>query len=156
MPDTTDKEELLAGLVEEYLEARRMGEAPTLSAFAGAHPECREELLDLLKGLEEMENLYITFENLTDTQVDVNFKYTFTYYARNPDTGYYEPVIDTESFLNATARRENNTLIFEGNGIKGKIELNTNYAWLFIEESTDERFKLGWFCSDQLIGDTIE
>lgn len=101
-------------------------------------------------------NLYITFENLTDTQVDVNFKYTFTYYVRNPDTGYYEPVTDTESFLTVTARRENNTLIFEGNGIKGKIELNTNYAWLFIEESTDERFKLGWFCSDQLIGDTIE
>lgn len=59
MPDTTDKEELLAGLVEEYLEARRMGEAPTLSAFAGAHPECRGELLDLLKGLEEMENLSV-------------------------------------------------------------------------------------------------
>ena len=59
MPDTTDKEELLAGLVEEYLEARRMGEAPSLSAFAGAHPECREELLDLLKGLEEMENLSV-------------------------------------------------------------------------------------------------
>lgn len=60
MPDTPDKEELLAGLVEEYLEARRKGEAPPLTEFAGAHPECRAELLDLLKGLEEMESLSVT------------------------------------------------------------------------------------------------
>lgn len=60
MPDTPDKEELLAGLVEEYLEARRKGEAPPLAEYAGAHPECREELLDLLKGLEEMESLSVS------------------------------------------------------------------------------------------------
>lgn len=59
MPDPPDKEELLAGLVEEYLEARRKGGAPPLVEYAGAHPECREELLDLLKGLEEMENLSV-------------------------------------------------------------------------------------------------
>lgn len=60
MPDTPDKEEMLASLVEEYLEARRCGEAPVLADFAAAHPECREELLDLLKGLEEMESLSVS------------------------------------------------------------------------------------------------
>ena len=49
MPDTPDHEELLATLVEEYLEARRRGEAPTLAEYAAQHPECAEELLELLK-----------------------------------------------------------------------------------------------------------
>ena len=108
-------------------------------------------------------NLYITFENVTDTQVDVNFKYTFTYYAPDPDyvstvpgISYYVPITTPETFLNVTAQRENNALLFDGNGIKGRIEFGVNHAWVLIEESTDERFKLGWFCSDQLIGDTIE
>lgn len=108
-------------------------------------------------------NLYITFENVTDTQVDVNFKYTFTYYIPDPDNvstvpgiSYYVPITTPETFLNVSAQRENNALLFDGNGIKGRIEFGVNHAWVLIEESTDERFKVGWFCSDQLIGDDME
>lgn len=60
MPDTPDKEEMLATLVEEYLEARRTGESTSLEAFAAAHPEYAAELTDLLKGMEEMENLSVS------------------------------------------------------------------------------------------------
>ena len=60
MPDRPDKEEMLASLVEEYLEALRSGSAPELEVFAAEHPEHAAELLDLLKGMEEMENLSVT------------------------------------------------------------------------------------------------
>ena len=50
MPDTPDKEEELALLVEEYLEALRCGKAPALEEFVAAHPEHAEDLNDLLKG----------------------------------------------------------------------------------------------------------
>ena len=43
MPDSPDKEERLAELVEEYLEAMRKGEAPSLADFAAEHPEYAEE-----------------------------------------------------------------------------------------------------------------
>lgn len=60
MPDSPDKEERLAELVEEYLEAMRKGEAPPLADFAAAHPEDAAELRDLLKGMQEMESLSVT------------------------------------------------------------------------------------------------
>lgn len=60
MPDSPDKEERLAELVEEYLEAMRKGEAPPLADFAAAHPEEADELRDLLKGMQEMESLSVT------------------------------------------------------------------------------------------------
>ena len=60
MPDTPDREERLAELVEEYLEAMRKGEAPSLADFAAEHPEYAEELRDLLKGMQEMESLSVT------------------------------------------------------------------------------------------------
>ena len=57
MPDTPDKEELLAVLVDEYLEALRAGKAPPLAEYAAAHPECAEELQSLLRGMVDMESL---------------------------------------------------------------------------------------------------
>ena len=105
---------------------------------------------------------YVSFENVTDTQMDVNFKYKFTYYYPDPDhvstvPGVIYTIPDTtESFLKVTAHKENGVFVFDENGIKGRIEFGVNHAWVLIEESTDERFKLGWFCGDQLIGDTIE
>lgn len=63
MPDTPDHEELLATLVEEFLETRRKGEAPPLADYVAQHPECAEELLELLKGMEEMESLSVSTHN---------------------------------------------------------------------------------------------
>ncbi len=60
MPDTPDKEEELALLVEEYLEAMRCGNAPPLADFVAGHPEHAEELNDLLKGMVEMEALSVS------------------------------------------------------------------------------------------------
>lgn len=60
MPDTPDKEELLAVLVDEYLEALRAGTAPPLTEFATAHPECADELNSLLRGMVDMESLGLT------------------------------------------------------------------------------------------------
>ncbi len=60
MPDSPDKEELLASLVDEYLEAMRRGEAPPLSEYVEAHPECGAELHDLLTGVVDMEALSVS------------------------------------------------------------------------------------------------
>lgn len=63
MPDTPDNEELLASLVEEYLETLRRGEALPLDTFVEKHPECGEELRELLKGLVDMESLSVSNHN---------------------------------------------------------------------------------------------
>ena len=60
MPDNPDKEEELALLVEEYLEALRAGKAPALEEFVAAHPEHAEDLNDLLKGMVDMEALSVS------------------------------------------------------------------------------------------------
>lgn len=52
-----DREERLDGLIGQYLEQSRLGEAPGVEAFAASHPECREELLELLPGVVSMESL---------------------------------------------------------------------------------------------------
>ena len=95
---------------------------------------------------------YVSFENVTDTQMDVNFKYKFTYYYPDPDhvstvPGVINVIPDTtESFLKVTACKENGVFIFDENGIKGRIEFGRIYQWLIIEESTDERFPVGSHC----------
>lgn len=60
MPEDSPNEELLATLVEEYLEAMRRGDAPALAEYVAAHPECSRELLDLLEGLVDMEALSVS------------------------------------------------------------------------------------------------
>ena len=95
---------------------------------------------------------YVSFENVTDTQMDVNFKYKFTYYYPDPDhvstvPGVTHVIPDTtESFLKVTAHKENGVFVFDENGIKGRIEFGQIYQWLIIEESTDERFPVGSHC----------
>lgn len=89
---------------------------------------------------------YMTFENVTDTQMDVNFKYKFTYYYPDPDKDHYLLDDTTETFLKVTARKENGVFVFDENGIKGYIEFGQAYQWLIIEQSTDERFPIGSHC----------
>ena len=60
MPEQADNEELLATLVDEYLEALRAGTAPPLTQYAAEHPECAEELNSLLRGMVDMESLGMT------------------------------------------------------------------------------------------------
>lgn len=52
-----DPEELLAELTEEYLERLRGGEGMSVETFAAQHPECAEELRELLPPLVRMEDL---------------------------------------------------------------------------------------------------
>ena len=99
-------------------------------------------------------NTYVTFENVTETQMDLNFQYKFTYYYKDPNqestvpgVSYYIPDT-TESSLKVTARKENGVFVFDENGIKGRIEFGELYQWIIIEESTDERFPVGHHCYD--------
>ena len=78
--------------------------------------------------------------------MDVNFKYAFTYYYPDPDRENYLLGDTVESSLKVTARAENGTFKFNQNGIKGRFEFGHSYMWLIIEESSDERFHVGYHC----------
>lgn len=52
-----EQEERVADLAEEFLSRLRSGEGLSITAFAEAHPECREELLELLPAMVDMEGL---------------------------------------------------------------------------------------------------
>ena len=60
MPESEDREEIVAALVEEYLGMLRNNEAPALEAFLAEHPAEADELRDLLQGMVEMENLSVS------------------------------------------------------------------------------------------------
>ena len=94
---------------------------------------------------------YLSFENLSDTQVKVNFKYTFTYFYPDPDRENYMKEDVTESFLEVTGDMENSVLRFEGSGVMGRIEFFPGYTWLIVEESTDVRFPVGYHCCTEYI-----
>lgn len=70
--DESAKEEIVAGLADEYLDAYRRGEAPSVTEFAAQHPECREDLLDLLPMMLEVEGVSRT---ATRTARDVAASY---------------------------------------------------------------------------------
>lgn len=52
-----EKEERVAELAEEFLSRLRAGEALSIPDFAAAHPECREDLMELLPAMVDMEGL---------------------------------------------------------------------------------------------------
>ncbi len=52
-----EKEERVAELVELYLERKRLGQGVCPAEFAAGYPECRDELMELLPALEEVESL---------------------------------------------------------------------------------------------------
>lgn len=91
-------------------------------------------------------NTYVTFDVLTDTEIGVHFKYAYTFLYQDPDGDRVLLEDTTESFLNITAAKENDTLTFDDFGVKGKIEFGEKYLWLIIEESTDDRFAVGYHC----------
>ena len=100
-------------------------------------------------------NTYISFENATDAQMTISLKYVFTYSYPDPDRENYLLDNSTESVLKLTARKENGMLVFEENGVKGRIEFGYNHLWLVIEESTDQRFPVGHYCFEQYPQDLI-
>ena len=57
MTPPADHEELLAELTEAYLERLRTGSAPSVEQYAHEHPECADELRELLPQLVQMEEL---------------------------------------------------------------------------------------------------
>ncbi|MBQ7316407.1 MAG: hypothetical protein IJW90_04770 [Clostridia bacterium] len=88
-------------------------------------------------------NTYITFENATESQMDVNLKYVFTFSYPDPDRENYLLDDSTESYLKATVTKTDGIWRFEGDGIKGRFEFGTHYLWMILEESSDERFPVG-------------
>jgi len=91
-------------------------------------------------------NTFVTFEKEAGGQTYIHFKYRFTFHYPDPDRDHYLLDDVTESNLKLTLREENGTLVFDGSGIKGKVELFENCLWVIIEESTDERFCVGHHC----------
>lgn len=92
---------------------------------------------------------YLSFENVTDTQMKVNVKYVFTYFYPDPERENYMIPSETESSLIFTLRKENGNFVFDENGVKGRIEFGQKNIWLIIEESTDERFPVGHHCYEE-------
>ena len=91
-------------------------------------------------------NTYVTFENVTDTQMDMSVKYTFTFSYPDPSRDHYLLDDTTESILRFTVRKEDNCIVFDENGVKGRIEFGQKYLWLVIDESSDQRFSVGNHC----------
>ncbi len=94
-------------------------------------------------------NTYLSFENVTDTQMKVNVRYKFTYFYPDPDRDNYLLPDTTESFLTLSLHKENGSFAFDENGVKGRLEFGQRRLWLIIEESTDERFPAGHHCYEQ-------
>ena len=88
---------------------------------------------------------YVTFENLTDDSVDVNFEYVLTRYYPDPDRENHGLSETTTSYFKVTAHRANG-FYFEEGSICGRIEFHSEYIWIIIEESADERFPVGYHC----------
>lgn len=94
-------------------------------------------------------NTYITFKNVTDTQItmSINYEFVFNYADPNQDNSLLDDI--TESTLQITAHNEGEAFIFNENGIKGKVEFGYKHLWIIIEQSSDERFPIGNHCYQQ-------
>ncbi len=88
---------------------------------------------------------YVTFENVTDEKVDINFKYVLTRYYPDPERENYGLSETTESYFKVTAHRANG-FYFEEGSISGRIEFHSERIWIIIEASDDERFPVGYHC----------
>lgn len=100
-------------------------------------------------------NTYVSFENVTETQMTISLKYVFTFSYPDPDRDHYLLNDSTESILKITARNENGIIVFEENGIKGKVEFGQKCLWLVIDESTDQRFPVGNHCYEKYVPDDL-
>ncbi len=91
-------------------------------------------------------NTYVTFDNATDTQMDMNVRYAFTFLYPDPD-GDNSLLDDTaESNLKLTASNQDGVWVFEGEGVKGHLEFGQERLWIIFEESSDQRFPAGAHC----------
>ncbi len=100
-------------------------------------------------------NTYVTFENATDTQMEMSVKYTFTFSYPDPNRDHYFLDDTTEYTLRFTVRKEDDRLVFDENGVKGRIGFGQKYLWIIIEESSDERFPVGNYCYNQYSSEGI-
>lgn len=92
---------------------------------------------------------YIRFGDMKDSKVEVDFKYVYLYYTPDPERENYAIDNTEKSYLSVTARLDDGFLLFDENGIKGRIEIGTGCVWLVIEERTDSRFAVGYHCLDK-------
>ena len=98
--------------------------------------------------------LYMSFENVTESQMDVHVTYKYAVYYPDPDNQYHSLEEITESDLNFTARLENGVFVFEADGLKGHLEFSQTDLWLVVEESSDKRFPVGYHhLSDYIPGE---
>lgn len=91
-------------------------------------------------------NTYITFMKETGSALTVKIDYVFTFCYPDPEKDHYLLDDTTESSLTLTAEVTNGIFAFEENGVKGTFEFYHSQVWMVIEESTDERFPVGYHC----------
>ena len=94
---------------------------------------------------------YVTFENATDTELDVHVKYAYTVIYPDSDNEYHTMEKTTDFYLDFTAKETNGVFAFEADGIKGHLEFGSKNIWLVIEESTDKHFPVGYHCLSEYI-----
>lgn len=94
-------------------------------------------------------NTYLTFKNVTDSQVTLSLKYVFTFSYPDPNRENYYLDDSTETVLEISACNEGGVLIFNESGVKGKVEFGHKCLWLIIDESTDQRFPVGNHCYEK-------
>ena len=94
-------------------------------------------------------NTYLSFENVTETQMTLSLRYVFTFYYPDPDRDHFLLEDSTESTFKITAHKENGVFVFDENGIKGKLEFGQKCLWLVIDESTDRSFSVGHHCYEK-------
>lgn len=91
-------------------------------------------------------NTLVSFEKINGEQMTMNVNYAFEFYY--PDRDGYLLSDTTESFLTATVNKTDGEWRFECQGIKGRLEFCKDHLWMIIDESTDERFPVGYHCYD--------
>ena len=80
--------------------------------------------------------------------MDVHAEYAYTVFYPDPDRDHYLLEDTTKSNLDFTARLEDGVFVFEAGGVKGHLEFGHKYLWLVIEESSDQRFQVGYHCCE--------
>ncbi len=111
--------------------------------------------LEKTTGMDARSSTYVTFENVTDTQMDMSVKYAFTFSYPDPNRDHYYLDDTTESALSFTLLKKDGDYVFDENGMKGRVEFGQKYLWITIEESLDERFPAGCYCYSRYSSDNV-
>ena len=91
-------------------------------------------------------NAFLNLNRVTDTQITMNFRVVTSVYSLDSESDGIVSEENTETTLTLTANAKDGAFVFDGQGIKGRLEPGLDHLWLVIEQSTDQRFPAGAHC----------